>query len=685
MSSSWQVPGYREDRELGRGSFGRVVSATNDASGRSVAIKYLNPNLFRDADFLAGFREEARLLAELDVPQVVKVLTYVEEPGRGAAIVMELVDGVSLHELITEQGPAQPESALVVLKGSLLGLASAHALGVVHRDYKPENVLVDAEGVSKLTDFGLATRAGHRGPAAGTPLYMAPEQWAGQPASPASDIYAATAVFFECLTGRPPFDGSIRHLRDQHEHTPVPSVEVAEPFRALLERGMAKEPSARPPDAAAFVFELETAAAAAAGPDWEARGRSQLKERAAALLLLLGGGAAGGSGAAAATTWLGRHKAAALTVAAAVAVTAVVAGGVAVASSGGPQHQPPPGNGITLVSQPQVGASATVAPPTAAVSCAAPAVFTFTGTLTVSQPGPVSYRWIYSSGTPGAVHTLHASHAGSYQVSGGVLQASTTGTGWAELQVTNPLTVTSQKALYQLTCVTATVTLALASQPASPHTVQCGTAPPTFTIFGQIKSSLAGQLTYHWVRSNGTQTAAKTLSVGAGQTANVADSVTAASDTYSGSDTLAVTSPVSQSQSIPLTVTCTATPPPPPPPVHVSSVTVSGLTLTGSKGGAPACVLGPESVTGSFTVTVKASSTSPVHLSWTTSQNGAQQDGGSRTLSGSTSYTVPLSGSFGSLPDKNSCPTTVFVAAATATGSDGQSANGSASMQILPD
>ena len=88
----------------------------------------------------------------------------------------------------------------MVLKGSLLGLAAAHAMGIVHRDYKPENVLVDAEGTSKLTDFGVAARR-EQHPACGTPLYMAPEQWDGSPATPATDIYAATAVFFECLTG----------------------------------------------------------------------------------------------------------------------------------------------------------------------------------------------------------------------------------------------------------------------------------------------------------------------------------------------------------------------------------------------------------------------------------------------------------------------------------------------------
>jgi eukaryotic-like serine/threonine-protein kinase len=668
--SAWQVPGYSEYRELGRGSFGRVVAATNDASGREVAIKYLKSDLFGDPEFLASFREEARVLGELDVPQVVNVLAYVEEPGRGAAIVMELVDGVSLHELITQEGPTEPESALAVLKGSLLGLASAHALGLVHRDYKPENVLVDAEGVSKLTDFGLATRAGRRAPAAGTPLYMAPEQWAGQAASPASDIYAATAVFFECLTGRPPFEGSIRQLRHEHEHAPVPTVEVAEPFRDLLERGMAKDPAERPSDAAAFVFELESAATAAAGPDWEARGRSQLKERVAALLLLLGGATAGTSATTTVTTWLGRHKAAALGAAAAVVAT-LVAGGIAVASNGGPQTSV--GNGITVVSQSQVGASATVVPPAAAVSCATPAAFTFTAALTVSQPGPVKYRWIYSSGTPGAVHTLQASHAGTYQVSGGVVKASTSGTGWGQVQVTSPLTVTSNKALYQLTCVVPAITIALSSQPASPHDVQCGTAPPSFTINGQITSNLSGQLSYHWIRSNGTQTAAKSVTVSAGQPVFVSDLVTPSSDTYSGSDDLSVSGPVSASRSIGITLTCTT-------PSHVSSTTVSNLTLS-----TKFCSGAVQTVTGSFTVTVDASSTTAVKVSWTTSQNSTTDDSGSQMLSGQTSYTVTINNaSFGSLPAGGACQGGNFVAAATATGSDGIAVTASPDTVVIP-
>ena len=244
--SAWAVPGYTEERELGHGASARVVAATRDDTGQQVAIKYLAPRLLRDPNFLARFREEVELLASIDVPHVVRLFDYVEAPGRGAAIVMELVDGVSLHEMITRQGPTSPESALVVLKGSLLGLAAAHQLGIVHRDYKPENVLVDGAGNSKLTDFGVAVKAGERAPVGGTPLYMAPEQWNGEPATPATDIYAATAVFFECLTGQTPFSGRLEHLAMQHQTAEIPVALVDQPLQALIERGLAKDPRDRP-------------------------------------------------------------------------------------------------------------------------------------------------------------------------------------------------------------------------------------------------------------------------------------------------------------------------------------------------------------------------------------------------------------------------------------------------------
>src|SRR5580692_7365163 len=282
--SAWVVPGYTEERELGHGASARVVAATHNASGQQVAIKYLAPRLLRDPNFLARFRAEVELLASIDVPHVVRLFDYVEHPGEGAAIVMELVDGVSLHEMITRQGRTTAEAALVVLKGSLLGLAAAHQRGIVHRDYKPENVLVDGDGASKLTDFGIAARAGDRPVPAGTLAYAAPEQMAGASASPAGDVYAATATFYECLTGRPPFTGeSTAALLLQHHSEPVPLEPVPVSLRPLVAAGMAKDPGQRPTDANTLVSALKAAASGAYGPDWEDRGRSHLAE--AALLL----------------------------------------------------------------------------------------------------------------------------------------------------------------------------------------------------------------------------------------------------------------------------------------------------------------------------------------------------------------------------------------------------------------
>src|SRR6266852_314387 len=216
-----EVPGYTELKALGSGGFSTVVLARHDASGTPVAIKYLRRQLLADPEFAALFRSEAAVLASLDDANVVRLYEYVESPS-GAAIVMELVDGVSLREILGHQGATTAEAALVVLKGSLLGLAAAHRRGVVHRDYKPENVLVSGDGVSKLTDFGIAARTGDRPFPAGTLHYVAPEQMAGARASPAGDVYSATATFYEYLTGRPPFTGDSGQLLHKHSFETVP-------------------------------------------------------------------------------------------------------------------------------------------------------------------------------------------------------------------------------------------------------------------------------------------------------------------------------------------------------------------------------------------------------------------------------------------------------------------------------
>jgi eukaryotic-like serine/threonine-protein kinase len=325
--SAWTVCGYTEERELGRGASGRVVLATHDATGLPVAVKYLDENLAGDGDFLRGFRAEARLLAEIDNPHLVRLYEYVET-GAAAAIVMELVNGVTLRAILRQGGPAEPEAALVVLKGSLLGLAAAHAHGVVHGDYKPENVLVGSDGATKLADFGIATRVSRETEVAGTAGYLAPERWSGAAGTPQSDIYAATATFFECITGHPPFaaPGDVAVLRRQHEQAPVPAEDVPPPLRDLIRQGLSKDPRQRPADAAAFLEALEVAASSGYGPGWESSGRDKLARRAAVLALLfpLGTGPAGGTAVGGAQLGSGRLRAALLT--SAVAIVVVGAG-----------------------------------------------------------------------------------------------------------------------------------------------------------------------------------------------------------------------------------------------------------------------------------------------------------------------------------------------------------------------
>jgi eukaryotic-like serine/threonine-protein kinase len=271
---------------LGEGASGRVMQGEHLATGTPVAIKYLSDQLIHDEEFLARFREEAYLLGEVRDPHLVLFHEYIEGP-RGAAIVMELVDGVSLAQLLSSEGATQPEAALTVLKGSLLGLAALHAAGIVHRDYKPGNVLISGDGNSKLADVGIAVRAGENVPSAGTPAYMPPEQWGGRPVTPATDVYAATAVFYECLTGERPYpERTLPQLALAHRTADVPADRVPPALQSLVLHGLAKDSYDRPLTAEVFLNELEADALAGYGEGWEERGRSQLRERAALLALL---------------------------------------------------------------------------------------------------------------------------------------------------------------------------------------------------------------------------------------------------------------------------------------------------------------------------------------------------------------------------------------------------------------
>ena len=459
-AGGWALPGYTEERELGRGNSGRVVAAVEKATGRRVAIKYLSPALAGDDAFMVGFRAEAEQLTRVDVPSAVRVYDFVEQPGAGAAVVMELISGITLAALLESRGPLPPEAALTVLKGMLLGLAAVHRLGFGHGDCKPGNVLVDEAGQVKLTDFGVAPPALEELAAAGAARYLAPEVWRGEPATSGSDVYAATVVFFECLAGHPPFDGDLSRLRQQHTSGAVPLDGIVEPLRQLIAGGMAPHRADRPHSAIAFVSELEALAPAVCGADWEERGRGQL---AAAVPPATGRGRRavpmGGSSASASGV---RHPhPGQRRLLAGVAAAVVIVGIAAVVTLSGSHHQarlsgsPSQSKGAPVPGSPALSATASVSPVSRSLtSCSAgvPA-FVFTGTITEGRSGRVAYHWQLPSGRSPA-KTLSFAAAGtktvstSYRPAGG----SGSGSGSGTLVVTSPGAVSSNAAAFTLAC-----------------------------------------------------------------------------------------------------------------------------------------------------------------------------------------------------------------------------------------
>ncbi|WP_194924390.1 protein kinase domain-containing protein [Catenulispora pinisilvae] len=276
--AGWTVAGYTATgvSAPGAGDDGRVAEAVQDATGARVLITYPDPRLGSDEAFRERFRTEMELLRDVDHPNVVRVRELVATET-GLALITDAVQGAALRRVLATSGPLSPEAALAVLRGSLSGLGAAQEAGVVHRDYQPSNVLVSAEGVCRVTGFGLAVRTEAMMPAAGTPSYMAPELWEGASPRSVTDIYAVTATFYECLTGRVPYTAeSVFELQTLHRAAPIPAADVPAALAPLLALGLAKAPVERPADAAGFLAELEAAAAVAYGLEWEERGRREL-------------------------------------------------------------------------------------------------------------------------------------------------------------------------------------------------------------------------------------------------------------------------------------------------------------------------------------------------------------------------------------------------------------------------
>jgi serine/threonine-protein kinase len=202
---------YRATRELGRGAFGRVLEAVRLEDGQGVAIKLLVGEVAQEGVVRERFFREGRAGTRLQHLNVVRVLELAE--GEEPYLVQELVPGGSLEERITAAPRGMdPEAAAGFLEGILAGLLAAHQEGLTHRDLKPANILLDAKGCPKLADFGLAHGAFEAtltatGTILGTPLYMAPAQVMGETPSPAWDVYAAAAIYYEMLVGRPAFGG----------------------------------------------------------------------------------------------------------------------------------------------------------------------------------------------------------------------------------------------------------------------------------------------------------------------------------------------------------------------------------------------------------------------------------------------------------------------------------------------
>ncbi|WP_078946113.1 serine/threonine-protein kinase [Streptomyces exfoliatus] len=248
---------YRLHVCIGRGGMGEVWQATDEVLGRPVAVKLM---LAQSTDPSAGdrFRLEAQTAARLSHPHVVGVFDFGTWDGK-LFLVMELVEGDSLAGSPSDPLILPAERVAVVAAHAAAGLAAAHRQGVVHRDIKPGNLLVDAEGTVKLADFGIARfvddpSAGltTTGQIVGTGLYLAPERALGQPASSASDVYSLGCVLYQLLTGRPPFraDTATALLYQHIDTAPVPpgrlGVALPTEFETYLLSLLAKQPDQRP-------------------------------------------------------------------------------------------------------------------------------------------------------------------------------------------------------------------------------------------------------------------------------------------------------------------------------------------------------------------------------------------------------------------------------------------------------
>jgi serine/threonine protein kinase, bacterial len=258
---------YRVATKIATGGTSTVYRGLDTRLDRPVALKVMDSRYADDQQFLTRFQLEARAVARLKDPGLVAVYDQGSD-ARHPFLVMELVEGGTLRELLAERGPMPPYAVAAVLRPVLGGLAAAHRAGLVHRDVKPENVLISDEGDVKIVDFGLVRAVAAAGITStsvilGTAAYLSPEQVRDGNASPRSDVYAAGIVAYELLTGQTPFSGdsalSIAYQRlDTDVRAPSTVIDgVPEQFDELVGRATAREPADRYADAQEMAAELE--------------------------------------------------------------------------------------------------------------------------------------------------------------------------------------------------------------------------------------------------------------------------------------------------------------------------------------------------------------------------------------------------------------------------------------------
>jgi eukaryotic-like serine/threonine-protein kinase len=278
---------YRLDARIAQGGMSTVYRAFDTVLERPVAIKLLHREIAAQADQLERFRREARAVAQLSHPHIVTVIDAGEEPhtdGTGTPyIVFEYVDGETLKALIRRTGPLEVTRALAYAIEIARALGAAHEHQIVHRDVKPQNVLLTPEGSAKITDFGIARTLTEQGltldgRVLGTTDYVSPEQALGHQVTGQSDIYSLGVVLYEMLTGSIPFTGdtpvaiAMRHVREEVPDVQLRRPELAAATAAVVDRATAKDLDRRYPDIPGLLADLEEALAVEAARSGQATG-----------------------------------------------------------------------------------------------------------------------------------------------------------------------------------------------------------------------------------------------------------------------------------------------------------------------------------------------------------------------------------------------------------------------------